>query len=233
MGREIRAGKLRTRETSQAETGKLGKAGKTCPMNKTRNKELDGKIFDTNESALSRWSRRKSLSRTVEADPKLQAESPENILENVSTQEVTDASSDSTPAEVKEFTDEDMPTVESLDENSDYAGFLSAGVSEKLRRAALRKLFHLEIFNVVDGLDDYAEDYTKFEKLGSIITSDMRLQMQRAEQALKQETASEAAVPEQEPGNDAVIADAGDLEETEDLSDDLTGPGHEQDKQVD
>ncbi|MCP4992832.1 MAG: hypothetical protein GY934_03455, partial [Gammaproteobacteria bacterium] len=32
-------------------------------------------------------------------------------------------------------------------------------------------------FNVCDGLDDYAEDFNGFEKLGDIITSDMLHQL--------------------------------------------------------
>lgn len=75
---------------------------------------------------------------------------------------------------VPELTDDDMPPLESLDEDSDYAGFLSAKVSESLRRAALRKLFHSSTFNVIDELDDYAEDFTTFEALGDLITADMR-----------------------------------------------------------
>jgi len=59
---------------------------------------------------------------------------------------------------------------------SGYSGFLSPGVSEGLRRRALRKLFMSAVFNVRDGLDDYDEDFTNFEALGDIVTSDMRHQ---------------------------------------------------------
>ena len=71
-------------------------------------------------------------------------------------------------------TDADMPPLDTLDAESDYTGFLSPKVSEKLRRAALRKLFHSAQFNIVDGLDEYAEDFTSFESLGDIVTADMR-----------------------------------------------------------
>ncbi|MCW8944249.1 MAG: DUF3306 domain-containing protein [Sedimenticola sp.] len=81
--------------------------------------------------------------------------------------------------------DEDMPPIESLTEESDYSGFLSEKVSDALRQQALRKLFHSASFNVCDGLDDYAEDFTNFAKLGSIITSDMRHQMAVAKEKLE------------------------------------------------
>ena len=71
-------------------------------------------------------------------------------------------------------TDADMPSLDTLDAESDYTGFLSPKVSETLRRAALRKLFHSARFNIVDGLDEYAEDFTSFESLGDIVTADMR-----------------------------------------------------------
>jgi len=79
-----------------------------------------------------------------------------------------------------EPTDADMPPLESLTVDSDYSGFMSAKVSEALRRAALRKLFHSPKFNVCDGLDDYCDDFTRFAPLGSTVTADMRHQLERA-----------------------------------------------------
>ena len=61
--------------------------------------------------------------------------------------------------------DADMPPVESLGPESDYSGFMSPGVSEELRRLALRKLFHSPLYNITDGLDDYDDDFTSFAVL--------------------------------------------------------------------
>jgi len=72
-----------------------------------------------------------------------------------------------------------MPPLDSLSAESDFSAFLSPRVSESLRRLALRKLFHGDSFNVCDGLDDYAEDFTRFSGLGSVVTADMRHQLQR------------------------------------------------------
>ena len=90
------------------------------------------------------------------------------------------------------LTDADMPDIDSLRFDSVFSDFMSPGVSEKLRKLALRKLFRNEVFNIRDGLDDYDGDYTQFEKLGDIVTSDMHHQMEmearrRAEQLLKDE----------------------------------------------
>jgi hypothetical protein len=105
-------------------------------------------------SALQRWSNRKNRAKALE----------ESVV-----------SSDVEPTTSAPIvTDADMPPLESLTEDADYSGFLSAGVSEGLRRLALRKLFHSKAFNVIDGLDDYAEDFTHFAKLGNVVTQDMR-----------------------------------------------------------
>ncbi|MCW8902291.1 DUF3306 domain-containing protein [Sedimenticola sp.] len=127
---------------------------------------------------ISRWSR---LKRAAASPPQVGAESPEASLpEEVSEQPLTDA---------------DMPPLESLDETSDYTGFLSEKVSESLRRQALRKLFHQAAFNVRDGLDDYDDDYTSFTKLGDVITADMRHQLAMAEERLKAAMESDQADP--------------------------------------
>ena len=117
------------------------------------------------EGFLTRWSRRKQAARGVPEkadDPTSSSLSPQP------------EPGGATGQEARELTDQDMPPLESLDENSDYSGFLSPKVSDELRRLALRKLFHLPQFNVTDGLDDYAEDYSAFKGLGGIVTHEMR-----------------------------------------------------------
>jgi len=117
-------------------------------------------VLPENENFISRWSRRK---QEMEKNPALTQENtpdPDAI------------------AEKPLLTDADMPAIESLTEDSDYSGFLSPKVSEALRKQALRKLFHSPGFNVRDGLDDYDGVYTEFEKLGDIVTADMRHQLE-------------------------------------------------------
>jgi len=72
------------------------------------------------------------------------------------------------------LTDADMPPLETLTADSDFSQFLSEGVSDALRRAALRKLFHLPAFNITDGLAEYDEDYSKWEKLGEMVSYQQR-----------------------------------------------------------
>ena len=126
-----------------------------------------------NESFVLRWSRRKQevnheeLSVSEEPNESIDADTEEVIdLEELRERKL---------AELNALTDEDMPDIETLSEDSDYAGFMSVNVSETLRKVALQKLFHGKSYNIRDGLDEYDGDYTSFEKLdASIITADMR-----------------------------------------------------------
>ena len=119
------------------------------------------------------------------------------------------------------LTDDDMPPIEALTEDSDYTGFLSPEVSESLRKAALRKLFHSAEFNICDGLDDYDGDYTSFEKLGDIITCDIKHQLEvaarkKAEEALEQD---EEMVDPSQIEQDENTADAPQIEQDEETAD--------------
>ncbi|MCW8845788.1 MAG: DUF3306 domain-containing protein [Gammaproteobacteria bacterium] len=133
------------------------------------------------EDFLARWSQRKSEAAKQAASPQL-VETPETEDEPVP------------------LTDEDMPPLESLDEDSDYSGFLSPGVSENLRQLALHKLFHSAKFNVTDGLNDYDLDYSKWVPLGDVVTCDMRFAMERAKEKLEQALGLSGEEPPAEAG---------------------------------
>lgn len=123
---------------------------------------------------LQRWSQRKSAARMSSTGPVDSdgAGLPVSAEPAVSSRD--------------ELTDADMPPLETLDEHSDISGFLSPGVSGELRKLALSKLFHLPRFNVTDGMDDYDDNFRHFEALGDIVTADMRHQLEKAAEKLKQ-----------------------------------------------
>jgi len=95
---------------------------------------------DDRERFLSRWSRRKREAREEPAD-KAPAKSDK-----------------AKPAP-------ELPPVDELNYDSDFKAFMDKGVDNRLRRLALKKLFNDPRFNVTDGLDDYAEDYSALEDL--------------------------------------------------------------------
>jgi len=161
---------------------------------------------------LQRWSRRKAQAREETPQPVPSAEPVEAAPLPVD------------EPEAPPLTDADMPPVDSLTEESDVSGFFSPGVSDKLRRMALRKVFSLSIYNVRDGLDDYDEDFTFFEPLGDTVTADMRHRQEREEQkqrereALEQQQAEaefeEVTEDEDEKLTTHAEADADDSQET-------------------
>ena len=130
------------------------------------------------ESFIGRWSRRKQAAQEDQIELQ-QNDMPTADVKNTAL-----------------LTDADMPPLETLNEDSDYTGFLSPKVTEALRKQALRKLFGSPAFNIRDGLNEYDDDYTQFEKLGDIITVDMRHQMEmesrrRLEQLTEQDAVEE------------------------------------------
>jgi hypothetical protein len=161
------------------------------------------------ENRLSRWSRRKLQTSEESQKEDLALEIDDKGLPQ---NEMPEALSEDQPEAASQkpvLVDADMEPVETLTENSDFSKFMSPGVSDELRNLALRKMFQAPVFNIRDGLDEYDEDYTSFEKLGDIITSDMRHQMEmEAREKLEREA---KALSESEP-----VADEEDKELVED-----------------
>ena len=163
---------------------------------------------------LGRWARRKRVARAGGDPDSQESEKPDDseMLAKAAPSVGEEAPLADTDSQAVELTDEDMPAVDTIDENTDMSGFLSPKVSKAVKKAALKKFFHSPIFNIVDGLDDYDDDFRNFEALGDIITSDMRGQMEREAERVKQslEKDGEAAeTPETAPQDPAVAqADA-------------------------
>lgn len=140
---------------------------------------------------MNRWSQRKASARVREREER------DTVPDaDLAPAEQAPSAADDAPSQAP--TDADMPAVESLGEDSDYRGFMSPKVSEDLRRLALRKLFHLPMFNIRDGLDDYDEDFRAVEALGNIITADMRHRVEMEQRKLK-----EALAENESDGEDA------------------------------
>ncbi len=144
---------------------------------------------DPESGLLGRWSRRKALQQQEKGQPTRQDESEQEA-------ELPEAQPE--PVE-RPLTDADMPSLETLGEDDSYSGFLSPEVSEKLRKVALRKLFHGAGFNIRDGLDDYDEDFTVFQPLGDIVTADMRHREEMLERKSQEALAQQDGNSEEPP----------------------------------
>ncbi|MDX1433679.1 MAG: DUF3306 domain-containing protein, partial [Gammaproteobacteria bacterium] len=170
------------------------------------------------DTFLSRWARRKRIAREGrdpdderrrDGERAGRTDQDERVPQP---QAAADETAPAARASRDEPTDADMPDVDSIDENTDMSGFFSSKVTDAVKRAALKKFFHSSAFNVVDGLDDYAEDFTSFAPLGDIVTADMRHRMEvEAERA--------RAAAEAELAEEALPADAAEAGEREDAGD--------------
>lgn len=111
-------------------------------------------------SFLQRWSRRKhAASREVAPAPSAPASvAPLAAISEPVPADVASPGGGATSAEP----DKELPSVESLSFESDFTAFLKPGVDGATRQQALKKLFSDARFNVMDGLDVYIDDYSKF-----------------------------------------------------------------------
>jgi hypothetical protein len=110
---------------------------------------------DREQGFLSRWARLKREARLPEA----QAPEPETILHDDDGRALSpDEARQKIETENRELAE--AVDIESLDYSSDYTLFLKKGVTDALKRQALRKLWTSDpVLACVDGLNDYDEDY--------------------------------------------------------------------------
>ena len=75
---------------------------------------------------------------------------------------VVDTSGNSAEIDQSEQAKTELPSVETLNADSDFTPFLKEGVPSLLKRAALRKLWKTDpILANLDGLNDYDDDFVK------------------------------------------------------------------------
>ena len=117
-------------------------------------------MADEASGFLSRWARRKEQARTgVVAAPEPVVDVPVVVTPVA----CVSANIDAQPVDAAPVA-EPLPTladVALLTRESDYSRFVSPGVDEGVKRAAMKKLFTDPHFNLMDGLDTYIDDYGK------------------------------------------------------------------------
>jgi hypothetical protein len=142
------------------------------------------------EPFLKRWARRKAEARQpVEPAPPAAAIEPELPAEQEG-----GAAAESV----------ELPSLESLGEDSNYGAFLAPGVDPALRRQALRQMFRAPKYQVIDSLDPFRADFSNYAGLGDIVTADMRYHVERL---LKKELEEAGqGMPEEEPEKEVLAA---------------------------
>jgi hypothetical protein len=128
------------------------------------------------EGLLARWSRLKRESATENADASSAAAPDGAGARDADESAAQPATSEARLPGDKHNGDvaPELPSLEELGPDSDFRAFMDPSVDDDLRRAALKTLFRDPVFNVTDGLDVYAEDYTKLEKLTPAMVASLR-----------------------------------------------------------
>ena len=154
---------------------------------------------------LARWSERKRTPVQRERDVSTTAPRDPTVAENGDQQSASGEAQQpaGTGEAQKVLTDADMPNLESLNEESDYSGFLSPGVSRELQQLALRKLFSAAKFQVRDGLDDYDTDYNLLQPLRRVLAGvtqeDVAQRLQHTSRRLMADAGDTAVNTDEEP----------------------------------
>ncbi|WP_254274694.1 DUF3306 domain-containing protein [Halomonas sp. 3H] len=145
-------------------------------------------------SRLDRWSRRKLGEELEEEAP---AESPVAAREEAEQPAATEPEPGSLDAT--------LPDPEDLPAGSDFTAFLQSGVSDGLRRRALRRMFSGDHYGIRDGLDDYDDDYRqRLKPLASELAQRLRQWTRRVDEAESEaDTAEVTGAPAGEASDDS------------------------------
>lgn len=114
---------------------------------------------------VRRWSRLKRATGEKAETPDLDLEAAAVGGDLALDETPDDGQSDE---ELKEIAAEDLPDIDSLQADSDFTPFMQAGVPEKIKNLALRKLWRSDpILANVDGLNDYDDDFKAAMEIGT------------------------------------------------------------------
>ncbi|WP_114764427.1 DUF3306 domain-containing protein [Vibrio rhodolitus] len=166
-------------------------------------------------SFISRWSKRKLDEKAKE------------LLSTEETQVAVKANenSDEINAELSTPIDESQPAIAASEtetgamaandadkpEEMSIANLLVSEAEQSVKKAALRKLFLSEEFNVRDGLDDYDEDYSNLKTLSQSVAETLRDWVKEQPEEASEKEQAIAAAPEAE---DAEVTDSATDENT-------------------
>jgi hypothetical protein len=144
---------------------------------------MAGQARDGDANFLRRWSQRKlaaarpSATEPPPVTPAPTIAAPSAAAPAGAVAEPATASGSSLPADPTGAAGDEaqpLPPIESLGFDSDFTRFLAPKVDEAVKRQALRKLFNDPRFNVMDGLDVYIDDYSKFEPIPADLVGKLR-----------------------------------------------------------
>ncbi|GIU52409.1 DUF3306 domain-containing protein [Shewanella sp. KT0246] len=164
-------------------------------------------MSDKPRGFFSRWSERREQveaeAAQEQADKELLAESAQTEStdgsEHLETQTVA---SDADQAD-KILEAEDLPDPEKIEVGGSFASFMGANVSPEAKSAALKALWKQPQYNEIDGLLEYALDYSNQPKLSAEVSAELAKKVFRNVMKDEEETAEDETLLASE-GDDSV-----------------------------
>ncbi|WP_139312662.1 DUF3306 domain-containing protein [Vibrio panuliri] len=162
-------------------------------------------------SFISRWSKRKLDEKAKELLSTEETQAVDKASESSDdiTTEMSVAIDESQQAMTASETQSDTTVAADADkpEEMSIANLLVSEAEQSVKKAALRKLFLSEEFNVRDGLDDYDEDYSNLKTLSQSVAETLRdwVKEQPEETAEKEQAVAVASEAENADTQDNVV----------------------------
>lgn len=173
------------------------------------------------ESRLQRWARKKA-----EAGKKPE-QSPPPAVESEATPEEQELAVNESLPEHELLEKYGLPDPEAIELGTDITGFMRKEIPEFLRRKALRGLWKSNpVLAVLDGLNDYDEDYTLASTAGQTVKSLYKVgeglvdKAKKAAEVVEDHSAEQATSPLADP--DSIISEEPETDDTPELEETAT-----------
>ncbi|WP_144211850.1 DUF3306 domain-containing protein [Shewanella donghaensis] len=162
-------------------------------------------MSDKPKGFFSRWTERREqveaeATRDVEQQEQLQKQEEEQLLAQTSQEDETLESTQ--PEKILEA--EDLPDPEKIQVGGSFASFMGANVSPEAKSAALKALWKQPQYNEIDGLLEYALDYSNQPKLSAEVSAELAKKVFRHVMKDKDETEEEQELLASE-GDETVV----------------------------
>lgn len=129
-------------------------------------------MSDKPSGLLARWNLRR---QQVQAEEEAEAVAPSTAEENetLSQEPTLDSTEQAIEGGEKLLTAEDLPDPEKIEVGGSFASFMADNVDPNAKTAALRALWKQPHYNEIDGLLEYALDYSNQPKLSADVSAEL------------------------------------------------------------
>ncbi|MCG9748578.1 DUF3306 domain-containing protein [Shewanella sp. Isolate8] len=150
-------------------------------------------MSDKPSGLFARWTQRRQQVQAEEEAARLAEQTEEQVAPpsvEAEGAEVNEPSDQASGEEKKILTAEDLPDPEKIEVGGSFASFMADNVDPEAKTAALRALWKQPHYNEIDGLLEYALDYTDQPKLTAEVSAELAKKVFR--HLTKDEEAAEA-----------------------------------------